>query len=235
MRHARYVPLAIALGLVACGRSYVYRPAVSTTAATIAGLPASYYPIPPEAPSGHVRIATMGFAGISPRGAPGEEIRALHLRMIVANNSERAWIVDTREQRTVLPSDGESRPAYATASQGEPPRVEIPARDERTIDLFYPLPAHMQKESKVPSFDMLWQVDTDTRRIVERTPFERVQVEPARDPYPDYYVWGDPYWYDPYYVRGGAFIGVRFAPAYVVRPVVIHHRVYGVPPGRRVR
>src|SRR5689334_15189870 len=57
-----------ALGLTACEPMYVYRPAVSTTAATIAGLPASYYEVPPEAPRGHVRIATMGFAEIQPRG-----------------------------------------------------------------------------------------------------------------------------------------------------------------------
>jgi len=65
---------------------------------------------------------------------------------------------------------------------------------------------------------------------VERTPFERREL--VSDVYPDSYVWGGPYWYDPYYVHGGAFVGVGFGPMYVHQPVVIRHRVY---PAQRIR
>jgi hypothetical protein len=235
MSRAHYVSLAVLLGgigLAACDEpSYIYRPAVSTTSATVNGLPASYYTIPPEAPRGNVRIVTMGFAEIQPQGS-AEQLRALHVRMVVANNSDASWYVDTREQHAVLPEGGESRPAYATVDHGAPPVVEIPPRGERTIDLFYPLPAQVQKESALPSFAMLWQVNTNTRAVVDRTPFERQEL--ITDVYPDYYDWRGPYWYDPYYARGG-FVGVGFTPVYVSRPVVIHHRVYSAYPAYRVR
>lgn len=232
------VGLAVAAaGLVACERSYIYRPAVTTTtSATIAGLPASYYGIPPEAPRGHLRIATLGFAEIRPQGAgDDQELRALHVRMIVANNADRPWLVDTREQRAVLPNGGESRPAYATADRGgaQPPSVEIAPGQARTIDLFYPLPQHMQSAGEVPSFDVLWRVDTAGRAVVDRTPFERIEIYP--DNYRESYAWDGPYWYDPYYPRAGAFIGVGLPPVYVGHPVVIHPHVYSAPPARRVR
>jgi hypothetical protein len=220
---ALHVPVAVvtgALALAACEHTYLYEPAVSTTSATVAGRPASYYTIPPESPRGHIRIATMGLAEIQPTEENGPEVHALHLRMVVANNSDKAWTVDTREQRAILPRGGESRPAYAIVDHGSPPQVAVPPLAERTFDLFYPLPHNMQKESALPSFDVLWTVDTDARRVVERTPFERIEIAP--EPYPDYYTYGQPYWYDPYYFRGGSFVGVGVSPAYFEHPIVIH-------------
>jgi hypothetical protein len=223
------------LGLAACDRTYVYRPVASTTVATVAGRPASYYDVPPEAPRGHVRIATMGVADIQPKGATDEddlELRALHIRMIVANNSDRPWSVDTREQRAVLPGGSQSRPAYAKVDHGNPPIVEVPARGVRTFDLYYPLPEHLEDEDELPSFDSLWQINTDARLVVQRTPFERIEVQPD----PSLYAYGGgPYWYDPYYVRGGAFVGVGLGPMYVNNPVVVRQHVYTAPPARRTR
>jgi NADH-quinone oxidoreductase subunit D len=70
----------------------------------------------------------MGFAEIQASG--GVELRALHVRMIVANNAGAPWSVDTREQHAVLPQGGESRPAYAIIDHGLPPIVEIPPRGQ---------------------------------------------------------------------------------------------------------
>nr|UXE44640.1 hypothetical protein Hi04_10k_c2877_00008 [uncultured bacterium] len=203
--------------LTACGNNYVYAPTVSTSA-TIGGRLASYYSIPQEEPRGDVRIATFGFAEIGSR--EGEEtLKALHTRMIVANNSEYPWSVDTREQRIAVPGDGESQPAFATTSGGLPPIVDIPPKEVRTIDLFYPLPPDVQKASKLPSFDTLWTVHTDTREVTERTPFERLTVQPTVGE--DYgYAWGPPYFYDPLLSPTGAFVGARVDerfrhPAYI--------------------
>jgi hypothetical protein len=223
--------------LGACENAYFYRPAVtSTTSATVDGQPASFYGVPPEAPQGNVRVATMGFAEIEAQGG-GEHIRALHVRMVVANNSLKPWLVDTREIRAALPGYGESRAAFATGGQNSaPPNIEIPPRGERTIDLFYPLPSTMKDASKVPAFDLLWEVNTDSRRVVERTPFERIEIVPVYDygyGY-GYGYWGSPYWYDPYYVHGGAFVGVGLGSAYAQHPVVISPH-YVAPPAQRVR
>ncbi len=208
----------VAAALGGCDHSYVYSPTVATTSA-IAGRPASYYPVPPEAPRGSVQLATFGFAEIHPQGAPeNANVRALHMRMIVANNSQAPWTVDTREQVLSLPTRGMSRPAYAAAEGGEGPLVVVPPLGKRTIDLFYPLPANMEDAEDVPAFDSVWKVQTDARVVADRTPFERLEVVPHYS-YDDY-SWGPGYYYDPYY-PGGAWVGVRVAPVYVHRPVTI--------------
>lgn len=94
------------VAIIGCDRNYVYAPAVSNRV-TVSGRPATFARIPPEAPRGDVRVATAGIAGLGPANKDDDaEIRALHLRMVVANNSERPWTVDTREQRLVLPNAG---------------------------------------------------------------------------------------------------------------------------------
>jgi hypothetical protein len=231
-----------AIAAAACdSRQYVYEPAVSSNA-TIAGRPASYYQIPPEAPRGDVRIATFGLVDITPERTD-DELRGLHIRMIVTNNSDTPWTVDTREQRAVLPGGGESRPAFAKVDDGAPPTVEIPAGAKRTFDLFFPLPPSMEEARELPSFDTIWTVRTSGGAVVQRTPFERLDVTPVYNTPPAYYYggyygghygWGPPYYYDPWYGRGGAFVGVHLTPSYVNRPVIIH-RHPTAPPGRRVR
>lgn len=241
-RAAAVLALSVAAVSACASRKFVYEPAVSSSA-VVEGRPASYYPIPPEAPRGDVRIATFGFADISPEGSD-EEIRALHLRMVIANNSDAQWVVDTRDQRVLLPRDGESRPAFANVDEGTAPVVEIPPGGKRTLDLFYPLPPHLEKASELPSFDTVWRVQTQTGTVAQRTPFERLDVTPAYygSAYPYAYGgygwgygWGPPYYYDPWYARGGAFVGVRLAPSYYSRPVVIQRNVARPPPARRVR
>jgi hypothetical protein len=242
----RHVSLVLVFGaaVLACEREYVYRPAVTTTSsATISGLPASYEPIPPEAPRGHVRIAMMGFADIVPEGASRAELRALEVRMIIANNSDRAWSLDTRDQIATLPNGDERRPAYVTVANSVPPAITIAPRSEKTLELFYPLPDRMQKESQMPSFDVVWQVDTDGRRVVQRTPFERSQIVAAETsyppsaaqgfegPYPGSYVVGEPF-YDTYYTYGGRSVQGP-APAFEKRPVSIRRHTVQVIPGPR--
>jgi hypothetical protein len=229
---ARVVLALFAVVLAACEHDYIYRPTVHTTAA-IEGRPASYYAIPPEAPRGFVELASFGFADIRPETADVDQtLRSLHIRMVVANNSDKPWTLDTREQLLSLPNRGESRPAFAKADHGTPPVIEIPPSGKATIDLFYPLPANMQEAKDLPSFDTIWKVQTDTRVVLERTPFERLELRPPPSyGYSDY--WGPPYWYDPYYY---GWVGVRVAPVYVQRPVVIRPGpAYAAPPARRVR
>ena len=229
--------LAIAAG--ACeSRSFIYRPAMSSSA-VIAGRPAAHHRIPPEAPRGDVRVATFGFAELTPVDGKGDDIRSLHVRVVVANDSDATWTVDTREQRVALPGSGESRPAYARSDDGAPPTVEVPPGAQRSVDLFFPLPPSMQRASELPAFDTIWTVHAGNRTITQRTPFERLEVTPVYRSTPyhhGWYGWGPPYYYDPYYARGGAFFGMRFGPTFVERPVRIQPAPPpAAPPPRRVR
>lgn len=241
-RSARIVVATAAIAAVACeSRSYVYRPAISS-GAIIAGKPAAHQRIPPEAPRGDLRVATFGFADLRPVEREGENVRALHVRMVVSNDSDAPWSVDTREQRVELPGNGESRPAYARSDDAAPPVIEIPPGTQRSIDLFFPLPRSMQEASELPAFDTIWTVHTGTQAITQRTPFERIEVTPVYEttPYrPGWSGWGPPYYYDPFYTRSGAFFGMGFGPAFVETPIVIRPvprpPAAPAPPPRRVR
>jgi hypothetical protein len=213
----------LVVAAAACENRYVYVP-VRNTGAQVAGRPAAEVGIPPEAPRGDVRLATFGIADIAPQGAPADaRVRALHLRVVVANNAAKEWSIDTREQRVSLADRGESRAAYASADPGSPPPlVTVPPGGKRTIDLFFPLAANMARASELPAFDAVWSVGTDTRVVTERTPFERLQLEPRSSQTSEWEYSGPPYsyWYDPLY-PGGAWAGATLPPAYVEQPVVI--------------
>jgi hypothetical protein len=185
--------MTAALG--ACEPEYVYQPTVATTSA-VAGRVASYYAIPPEAPRGSVQLATFGLVAIHPHGRPeGSELRAVHVRMVVSNNSPAAWTVDTREQLLSRPRTGTTPPAYAMSDGGQGPLITVPPLGKRTIDLFYPLPADVADAERLPAFDTVWQVQTNARVVAERTPFERLEVVP-RYAYDGYgYDWGPGYNY----------------------------------------
>jgi hypothetical protein len=227
--------LGLALMLVTCEERYVYVPATSS-GAVVGGKPAADVGVPPEAPRGDVRVVTFGVSDIVPEGASDEsDVRALHLRVIVANNSEQPWTLDTREQRVALADRGESRAAYASADAGGgPPLITVPPGKKRVVDLFFPLPSEMQKASELPAFDAIWTVHTDARVVTERTPFERLHAAPRGGYAYEEEVWGAPYWYDPYYPRS-AWVGVALPPIYVQRPVIAHRPVLHPPPARRVR
>jgi hypothetical protein len=221
-----------ALAANGCGSDYEYVP-VSNATSLVEGRPAANVRVPPELPHGDVRLATFGIAEVKPQGAAEEapKIRVLHLRIIVANNNQQPWQLDTREQRVELAGRGTSRAAYASVDVGAPPIVLVPPGGKRTVDLFFPLPADMQQESALPAFDAIWTVQTDERVVTERTPFERMTIEP-RYPYGyewNYY-WGHGWWYDPGYPGNAWGGGVVLPPAYTQHPVIVNGPVYAAPP-----
>jgi hypothetical protein len=163
--------------LVACAEDeYIYRPAEQATA-NVGGLPAARYGIPPERPLGTVLIASSGLARVG--FGDGAEQRMLAVRMVVSNNTDDVpWTVDTREQRAIVLGAGESRPVYANADGGLSPLLQVARGKKMSVDLFYPLPADRQNAKHVPEFDVIWQVRTGERIVAERTPFERLEIEP---------------------------------------------------------
>lgn len=193
----------LAVTVVACSPAYVYLPAEQLTA-VVDGQPAARYPIPPEAPTGDVRLHSYGVVEVGDEG--GGEAPALHLRFWISHDiGTQPWIMDTRAVRLELRRGGSSRPVLvATDAQAELPRVEIPPGQQRIVEMLFPLPEGLDDEDLLPAFDVLWQVQTEARVVGERTPFERVRLE-APPPSPTWgfsYGYGHGWWYDPWWGPG---------------------------------
>ena len=231
MRSSWLLAVIVALWITGCAEDvYVYRPAEQATA-TINGLPAGRYAIPPERPVGTVWVASSGTTKVTL--ASGVTTRMLSVRLVVANNDgESNWVVDTREQRMIVRGLGESRPAFVNTERQDPPLVTIERGQKRTLDLLYPLPEASQKKGPV-EFDLAWQVRTGERLIAERTPFDRLELEPV---YYDGYVgsawgWGPYWWYDQFWPGPGYLASPGFiffnGPPTSVAPAVPMHRPEG--------
>ena len=201
MRRALGVMSALVIAATAgCASRYAYVPTTNAVA-TVQGRVAADYPIPPDAPRGDLRIASYGITDVTPRNKPGQSFRALHLRILLANNGTSQWTFDTREQRIDLHDRGFLTPAFASANSGStPPVVTVPAQGSRVVDLFFFLPPDLQHAEEIPEFDALWKVDANPQIVAQRTPFERLLVEPVYDAWSYYgpgYYWGGPSWINP--------------------------------------
>lgn len=204
--------LACAFAVASCTPSYIYRPAANATA-TIKGRVAADYPIPPTVPQGDLRLASFGMSEISPSTAASAKQMAVHLRMVVADNSPAPWTLDARQQIVALPDGQRLAPALVTTREGQAglPLVTVPAGGKRVIDLFYALPPSIQSASTVGQFDVVWDIDTPQQRVTERTPFDRLR-DPPSGAYGyefEWGGWGGPFWSDAIYpgYHGDVFIG----------------------------
>ncbi|MEO7109159.1 MAG: hypothetical protein ABI183_01870, partial [Polyangiaceae bacterium] len=167
---------------------------------------AADFAIPPQAPTGDVRIASYGVEQLTPGESPDQHVSALHVRLVVVNNGTKQWVLDTREQQLSLEGHASSTPAFASANpdpESIPPVVAIAPHGTRVIDVFYPLPADLQTAEKIPGFQFTAHVYTDVGPIAESTTFQRVEVDgdtayayddsvPPEDYSP--YVYGYDYW-----------------------------------------
>jgi hypothetical protein len=167
--------------LASCYRDFNYVPATSSNA-VVAGIPAVDYPIPPDAPTGDIRLATLGVADVHPTDAPNGIAKAIHLRMIATNKGPDDWTIDAREQRLVIAGAVQVRAGDAFPDRKtDPPIVHVGPGKKETVDLFFLLPQTLEKGPNRPELDVLWTVHTPTRTIEQRTSFDRLRSEPAYD------------------------------------------------------
>lgn len=154
---------------------YVYTP-VMTTSAELEGAPAAVYEMPSGSSRGDVRVAMVGVAALRPGGLKDSTLRAIHVALAVSNRSDEHWTVDPSEEHLSLVMNHELSDIYATTAEiTRAPTVDVPPGSTRSIDLYFPLPLQLQlqKENKLPSFDVVWTVHTGSRAITQRTPFQR--------------------------------------------------------------
>jgi hypothetical protein len=219
MRAARLsLALLPALLVTGCATEYAYVPRANATA-SVDGRLAADYAIPPASPQGDLRVASYGVTEVASNEGSPDVMSALHLRVVVENRSASAWTLDTRDQRIDLSGRGELVPAFTSANAGSaPPLVTIDASARRVVDMFFLLPQDLQGADDLPAFGALTQVNTSAGPVTERTPFERLAVEPDGGGYGDWdygadYYWAGPYWFNPAfpdveypYIGGGIFI-----------------------------
>jgi hypothetical protein len=199
-RFFKRMSLALVVVLVSCAEgTYAFEPAVRR-GALLAGRPAAYYPVPPAAPRGDVRVASLGTTKVRLQG--GLEVPVVQVRLVVANNSNSEWVVATRDQLAAIAGEPLRAAAFVNTDSDRAPLVAIPPGERRTLDLFFALPKGMTKPKDIPYFDVIWRLRTGQEEVAERTPFERFEIEPAAAPLVDYgfatgfgpYWWHDPFW-----------------------------------------
>jgi hypothetical protein len=214
------------LVLSACAPEYVLAPTVRANA-IVAGMPASDYPIPPEAPKGDVRVTAPGVVDLRANQS-SPTTHALLVRMVASNAADLTWRLDTREQYVAIGGQGQTGAAYVNAdvpvnadAPGSP-IIEIPPGQKHTIDFYFPLPPGIQKNGDIPAVDFSWRVETSAGAIAQRTPFERFEVVPPA-PAVDYTVgvgYGPYWWYDPFWPAVAYphpyFIGPAYGPGHFV-------------------
>jgi hypothetical protein len=189
---------------------YVYSP--DTANATAAGLPAARTPIPQEQPQGAIEVVSYGITELRRDAAAAP---ALHVRAIVTNDGDdQPWTLDTTQQLVQIPGEGQSRAMFVNADVGTLPNVTIGKHERRVLDFYFPLPDTLRDESRLPRFELLWQVHTAARTVASRTAFDRVDKEPAvaygtvATGWPLWAGYGPFWWYDPFY-PSTVFVHVR--------------------------
>jgi hypothetical protein len=206
---------------------YAYRPSVASVVDT-QGYVTGVYGVPPERPEGEVRVLSFGIVGL--QSAPGTDtFPTLHARLLIANNGDvTGWTLDTRQVLIDIAGQGTSAALYANSDTGAMPLVTIARGDRRTVDFYFPVPGQAGPVRQLPAFDLRWQIQTGSRLVAERTPFQRFEIAIPPPPYTHVTVvagWGPFWWFHPFYPHAHGFVHRPFVVvprppyrAHVVRP-----------------
>lgn len=170
MIRAHLLALALALASTACAQQLRYSYAPTTlSSADLAGHAATVIEIPPEAPRGDLRIASLGIAELP--------MRALFVRFVVRNDSEETWVLDEAEQTLELP-EHDSRVLLPAVSPDNtrPPVLTVLPHHVGTADVTFAV--GRRDEGDVGAFSVHWVLRTDGRAIGGHADFTR-RLEPV--------------------------------------------------------
>lgn len=203
------------------------------------------YQVPPEAPTGTVRIRSGGIVKLKPNKG-GAKVPALHVRVVLANQSSpMPWNVDPRALTVSFPN-GEANvaPIFVQSHSPTTPVLVVSQGEMRSLDLYYALPEEEKSAKELPEFNFQWEIHVGPRLVQETTSFDRVTL-PSYDygayPYPydggwepdwgwgpDWGMgwgmgwggWGPGYWGGGPMMEGPMMEGPAMAPS---RPVIVGH------------
>ncbi len=158
-------PRLLALGMltvafVGCSSArYAYVPAASP--GPTGGEIASLYRVPSDRPRGDVEVTSFGVE--HPHG-----VAALRVRIVVSNNDDQPWSIDTRQQFADIPGVGRVTPLFVTV-----PYVRVEPGKQAVIDLFFRLPPGVDEENEIRDFALAWQLQAGSSLVERRTLFQR--------------------------------------------------------------
>jgi hypothetical protein len=234
MTRAAFV--AAALLFTGCATpQYGYLPATTPGQAVHVQRGRASYDLPPEKPMGTVRVMSGGVVELKPSGG-GEEFPALHLRLLLSNQSSvEPWSVKTDSLTLrIANSSTMLSPTVSAPDTSSTHELTVARGELKSIDLYFKLPENRKGAEDVHDFDFHWLVLIGGHPYERTTSFDRV-------PKYAYYYGGAPWPYYPYYYYG--FYGPPFynpglgvesnwgpppppvvpAPAPAPEPVMIHH------------
>jgi hypothetical protein len=150
-----------------------------------------YRAISRELPAGQVDVASFGLVELTPDDTPA--MRALHVRLVIANQSDRApWAFDARTTQLEV-GDWRERATFANSDRATLPVVILERGDSALVDLYFALPARCD----LASFAVAWQLSTGQGMRTERTRFVVDHTPSATAAITHHAGWGPRWWFDP--------------------------------------
>jgi hypothetical protein len=150
-----------------------------------------YRAISRELPAGQVDVASFGLVELTPDDTPA--MPALHVRLVIANQSDRApWAFDARTTQLEI-GDFRERATFANSDRATLPVVILDRGETVLVDLYFALPAHCD----VASFAVAWQLSTGQGMRTERTQFVADPTPSATGAITHAAGWGPRWWFDP--------------------------------------
>jgi hypothetical protein len=178
--------LAIVGALCAVGAGQAYAPRGAT------GWIDGYRAVSRELPAGQVDIASFGLVQLTPDDTPA--MPTLHVRLVVANQSDRApWAFDARTAMLVI-GDWRERATFANSDRATLPVVILERGETALIDLYFAVPA---RPTDLSHFDVTWQLATGQELRDERTRFHLEDSAPSPAAITHRAGWGNRWWFDP--------------------------------------
>lgn len=151
-----------------------------------------YRAISRELPAGQVDVASFGLVELTPDDTPA--MPALHVRLVIANHSDRApWAFDARTTQLEL-GDVRERATFANSDRATLPVVILDRGETVLVDLYFALPAHC---GDLASFAVAWQLSTGQGMRTVRTHFDADHTPSATAAITHHAGWGPRWWFDP--------------------------------------
>jgi len=163
------------------------------------------YAEPSTSPTGKVRILSMGVVNIKQKNE-SETFPAIHIRFgISVQDGAKSWDFEASNQKIVFPNINDPvEPILVNSDSATLPHLTVKEGEQKSADLYYPLPSSERSPSEIQGFMLSWQIAAGDTLVRENTHFQRevlhhyIEEVYPYEPYPTYYPyemgWGSVWW-----------------------------------------